>query len=422
MQFKNIDHLLDDEVEKSVKWFWDTASNTDKNSVGYGLILDRSNDENLCSIASVGWGLASFVIGVERKILNREEVLERAIGTLKTVLNLKHYNGFLPHFFTMDTAEMRKGAEYSTIDTALFLQGAMVVEEYFKDETLSKLVDEFYERINWKWISFKAENNSTYFRMAYQPDKTGDYASGKDDGFVWHWSMPAEQLMMYFQAAGQKDFDANLAKELYLGFQRTNLTYEGINYISTQRNALFMHQFSHAYIDFRNLRDMYGFDWYKNSVNATKVAIKFAELNPLNIKGLNKHAWGMSASDGPRGYQVGGQPPFNNGIMTKENAGKDWAIQPYSMLGSLPFLPEEVKQSIWWTIQNHPKTYGEHGFFEAYQQEDVEGTWYGHTYLGIDKGISTVMIDNYQNGTVWKHFMNSKYTKRAITKLNFTEL
>lgn len=413
--------ILLKELELSVKWFWEKATNKDKNSKGYGLVLDRSNDENLCSVASVGYALTNYVIGVERGWIDRQEAIERTRGTLKTILSLSNHKGFLPHFFTMDKAEMRKGTEYSTIDTALMAQGAITAESFFKDEEITRLTTQLIERVDWKWISFKTEDNRHLIHMAYNPDKDGEYVMDGQAGFIWHWSMPAEQLMMYFQAAATDGIDADLAKELYLGFSRTTMSYNGTQYINVPGGALFLHQFSHAWFKFQDYNDMYGFSWFKNAQNATKVAIDFSVLNPLGLKGLNEHAWGMSASDCPTGYSVGGLPPFRYGKMDKKTANQDGTIQPYSMAAALPYNPTHVEKSILWTYKNHPQTWGEYGFYESYNMEG-EKPWYGHTYLGIDKGISSVMIDNHYFGTTWKYYMESKFIKKAIDKLGFVKV
>ena len=57
--------ILYKELKKSYNFFIKEA-NTDKKSKGYGLIKDKTIlADNIASIASVGYGLAALVIGVE---------------------------------------------------------------------------------------------------------------------------------------------------------------------------------------------------------------------------------------------------------------------------------------------------------------------------------------------------------------------
>ena len=59
--------LLEKELKKSYKFFI-KESNLNKNSLGYGLIRDKTIIANsVASIASVGYGLAALIIGVEHK-------------------------------------------------------------------------------------------------------------------------------------------------------------------------------------------------------------------------------------------------------------------------------------------------------------------------------------------------------------------
>lgn len=54
----------------------------------YGLIRDKTIIANsVASIASVGYGLAALIIGVEHKWINYNAAYKRANGTLNTFIN-----------------------------------------------------------------------------------------------------------------------------------------------------------------------------------------------------------------------------------------------------------------------------------------------------------------------------------------------
>ena len=67
--------LILKELKSSYKFFIKEA-NTNKNSIGYGLIRDKTILANdVASIASVGYGLGALIIGVEHKwIDNRKNI------------------------------------------------------------------------------------------------------------------------------------------------------------------------------------------------------------------------------------------------------------------------------------------------------------------------------------------------------------
>ena len=78
--------ILNKELKKSYNFFIKEA-NANKKSKGYGLIKDKTQLANsIASIASVGYGLAALIIGVEHKWIKYEKAYERANRTLETFI------------------------------------------------------------------------------------------------------------------------------------------------------------------------------------------------------------------------------------------------------------------------------------------------------------------------------------------------
>ena len=61
----------------------------------------------------------------------------------------------------------------------------------------------------------------------------------------------------------------------------------------------------------------------------------------------------------------------------------------------------------------------EYGFRDAYNL-DGEKEWYSAECIGIDKGISLVMIENYLTGLIWKCFMKNERVKKGLRILGFS--
>lgn len=59
---------------------------------------------------------------------------------------------------------------------------------------------------------------------------------------------------------------------------------------------LFIHQFSHLWIDFRGIRDDFnrkgGFDYFENGKRATYIHQQYAEENPHGFKHYSAFGWG----------------------------------------------------------------------------------------------------------------------------------
>lgn len=103
--------------------------------------------------------------------------------------------------------------------------------------------------------------------------------------------------MLLLQAIGTKEPHSVPAEKTWTSFRRDLLTYKGTSYITTNA-PLFIHQFSHAWYDFRNRRDAYT-NYYENTVNATKVHMEWTLdfLKPKFPQSYSENSWGITASD-----------------------------------------------------------------------------------------------------------------------------
>ncbi|HEY8436355.1 MAG TPA: glucoamylase family protein [Haloplasmataceae bacterium] len=405
------ERVLELEAKGCFDFFWNEA-NQDPNSPGYGLIVDTTKKPHIASIASNGFGLAALVIGVERGYVSFKDAYERALGTLKTFRDrVCHVNGFYPHFLNMKTAERHKLSEFSTIDTAILLMGALVAGEFFGRE-VKEVAEELLNRTKWDWLVTDYRGKPV-FRMSYEPERYPD----REGWAPPLWDLYAEHLMMYFLAAGQEGFDPELALKLYFGFERRVGAYRSGPLVYCFGGALFTYQYSHAFIDFREIVDARGFDWFNNSVQATIANRNWCIDHMDRFKTYNEYAWGLTASSSKNGYKIFGAAPFGWDRIDYEPP-QDGTIMPCGPAGSIPFLPDECIASLNYFYDHHPQLWGEYGFKDAYNL-DVDPAWYADHYIGIDKGITLLMIDNYQHGTVWHYVMNSEYMKRSLAVLHF---
>lgn len=401
--------ILYNELRGSVDFFLN-FTNLDPTSKGYGLTVDSTKDPGISSIASVGFALSAWVIAVERGFLSRQKALDITRQTLHTLLHhTSHHRGFFAHFLDMDSAARIGKCEYSTIDTALCLNGVITASAYFHDSEISDLSQQLLNRVDWPFIIFEREGK-TLFRMAYNPDKGGDYVTG-EPGYIYHWSMAAEQKMMYLQAAPY--LEPEMARKLYQGFSRDLGDYDGQKVIINPGGNLFAYQFSEAWLDTENYLDPDGIDWFNNTRLATLANRAFCLEHAQQFKTYHANSWGASAGDSPWGYDVSGatpalHPPKPNGT-----------VSIYGALSSLPFTPELTLPMAQYLYEHHPQTWGSYGFYDAYNL-NANPPWYSHSLYGIDKGCSMIMIENYLSRLIWETYTNSPMIQRALAVLGFT--
>jgi len=401
--------LLLKELRGSVDFFLD-YTNRNPDSPGFGLSVDSTKNPAAASIASTGFALTAWVIAAERGFLDRQAARQVTRGTLLTLLHhAAHQHGFFAHFLNLQTGQRWKKCEFSTIDTALCLNGVITAAAYFhQDAEIADLAAQLLERPDWRWPVFE-QDGQTLFRMAYNPDPRGDYVHG-EPGFISQWDMAAEQKMMYLQAAPR--LDGETARRLYHGFRRDLGYFEGQPVIVNPGGNLFAYQFSEAWLDTARLLDPDGVDWFENTRRAALANRAFCLENAPRFKTYGENSWGLSAGDSPRGYRVFGAPPC---------LGKprhDGTVSIYAAVSCLPFLPDQTLDLMDYLYHQRPQTWGQYGFFDAYNL-DVSPAWYSRTILGIDKGCSMIMIENHLTRLVWDVYTGSPYIRRALEILGF---
>ena len=142
------DALLETISRRTFDYFW-LEANPDT-----GLVKDRSTEDSPSSIAAVGFGLTAIPIAIERGWITRDEGYQRTLTTLETFANggVEGRRGFYYHFVDMATGRRAYDSELSSIDTALFIAGALTAGEYFDKTEVSRLADRLYRKVDWVWM------------------------------------------------------------------------------------------------------------------------------------------------------------------------------------------------------------------------------------------------------------------------------
>ena len=167
----------------------------------------------------------------------------------------------------------------------------------------------------------------------------------------------------------------------------------GKEFIYCFTGSLFVYQYGHAWIDFRNKRDNFA-NYWDNSVEATLANRQFCIDNLRTYQGFGENMWGLTACIGPSGYKGYGGGPGNPSC--------DGTIAPSAVAGSIPFCPEMCISTLRNIYDQYAdKAYGPYGFKNGFK---LGCDWWCEEYLGIDTGISMLMIENYRTGFVWKYF------------------
>jgi len=396
----DITQIIEDEMKGSFDFFWEQA-NTTPGSSGFGLVRDRyPGSESIASIASTGFGLTAYLIGINKSYITEQEGYERVNQTLDTLLAMDREEGFYYHFVDIESGKRAWESEVSSIDTSILMMGVLSVGEYFGGEIGEKAY-QIYDTVNWPWF---LDDNRQMFYMAYRPEK----------GFEGHWDFYAEQLMMYVLAAGSVTHPVDEVP--YYTFTRHVASYgNGEPFIHSWFGSLFTYQFSHAWIDFRDYVDREGVNWFDNSVKASLAQYNFAVDMDSKYETLGPNAWGLTACDGPNGYNGRyGAPP--SGFDNQQHYVDD-TIAPCAAIASMIFTPKQSEQA----LQNYasiPELKGKYGFYDAY---NLTEDWFDSDVIGIDKGITLLMLANAENNFVYEIMMQNETILNGLSKLQFVK-
>jgi hypothetical protein len=102
-------------------------------------------------------------------------------------------------------------------------------------------------------------------------------------------------MILVIQAIGSPTHPIPL--ESWNAFSRPNFTYDEFNYVHFPA-PLFVHQFAHAFIDFRNMRDNFTIDYFQNSITATKATKAFFTREMSQTYGdYNDNFWGVTGKN-----------------------------------------------------------------------------------------------------------------------------
>ncbi|MBN1466481.1 T9SS type A sorting domain-containing protein [candidate division KSB1 bacterium] len=131
-----------------------------------------------CSIASVGMGLISLCIADSLQLSDAAQA--QALQTLRAMSGevpgyepaRNPVNGFFRHWISLKTGAREWNSEYSSIDTAILICGALFCKSYFSDAEIARLADALYLSMDWNAATADAGAGEIY--MTFHEDGSGE--------------------------------------------------------------------------------------------------------------------------------------------------------------------------------------------------------------------------------------------------------
>jgi hypothetical protein len=378
-------------------FFWEQADGQT------GLVRDRSKTDGsaanegareVSSIVAVGFGLTGLCIAAERNWMPHADLVRRARATLRFLAErMPHERGWFFHFVNMRSGARAWQSELSSIDTALLLAGVLTAKRCFgADAEIARHTDTIYRRVDFRWM---LAGHDTLLSHGWKPES----------GFLPdRWNRHCELMILYLLAIGSPTHPIPPAS--WQAWSRPEMTFQHHRYVSWA-DPLFVHQYSHAWVDFRGRREQQtGIDWFQNSVTATEAHRAFCVSLSKEFPGYTELVWGITASDSPKGYVGWGGPPRHPAI--------DGTVVPAAAAGSLMLAPRLTLPALREMHRRYgERVYGRYGFADAFHPTSG---WVNPDVIGIDLGITLASAENLRTGRVWEWFMRNPEIVGALDR------
>ncbi len=390
--------LVEDLAKRSFMFFWEQASPVT------GIVRDRARTDgtpvegrarDIGSIAAVGFGLSGMCVAAERQWIPRDQVIARTRTTLRYFADrITHERGWFYHFIDIHTGAREWESELSSIDTALLVAGALTVRQCFAaDAEIPALAERIYRRIDFQWM---LAGDPALLSHGWKPET----------GFLKaRWDHYSELMLLYVLAIGSPTHPIPAGS--WRAWRRPVVTFGPYSFIGGPP-PLFVHQYAHAWVDFRGRREREPphTDWFQNSVIATRAHRAFMLALAPEFPGYRDSLWGLTASDSRKGYVAWGGPPRSDGI--------DGSVVPCAAAGSLMLAPDITLPVVREMRRRFgDRIYGRYGFADAFHPTDG---WVNPDVIGIDLGITLLSAENLRTGRVWQWFMQNVEIPAAMTR------
>jgi len=391
-------NLFDDLGRRAFLWFRDHRNEQT------GLILDRApnslarpEESNVCSIAAVGYYLSALPEAIRTKQISRAVAQSHAEQVLTFLLDkVPHRGGLFFHFMDADTGQPLDDSEISCLDSAILFNGCIVASEALGGR-VRELADALLDRA--KWSEFIVKHPRTE-----KPLLALGWSRRK--GLLGPMDVrSSEMLMAYFLAIGSRTHP--VSPGLWYNTQVVRREVAGHS-ILNPTHPLFTSNYSLSWHDLRGLQDRDGVDLERNARDAAlanrdfcrSLAKDHAAYAPAN------GAWfGISAGDGPRGYEA-------PGLIHGDANGTVW---PMAALAALPWIPNELEEDVerWRNSSIWPVVSGPYGLAPF----NLDQGWIGQDLIAIDLGSYYLNLANVRNRTVTNLFMRHPIAVSAVQRL-----
>jgi hypothetical protein len=422
--------MTDDELlamlqEECFRYYWD-GGHPDSGMIRENL----PGNDGIVATGASGFGIMALVVGIERGFITREQGMQRLSKITTFLEKAPRYHGAWSHFMDGKTGQslpvfhvIDNGGDL--VETAFLMQGLLVARQYFNRSTpeetaLAKRITHLWETVEWDWYRKSPDSDALYWH--WTPEWSwfiNHRLTGFNETMIVYLlaiaspTHPVAPELYYTGWAGQSEA-AELYRKGWSGSSEGEKYVNGTKYFGIKLDVgvgsggpLFFAHYSYMGFDPHLLTDLYT-NYFENNRNLALINLAYATANPGKHKTYGANAWGITASDGPRGY-VPEAPAIQDDQGT---------LAPTGALASFPYTPDASMAAFKHFYRDlGDRLWGIYGPIDAYNLDD---DWWSPIYMGLNQAPITVMVENYRTGLVWKLFAANPEIKNMLRKLDAT--
>jgi hypothetical protein len=419
------DELLTMLQQACFRYYWEGAHPE------AGMTLENiPGDDRIVATGASGFGIMALVVGVDRGFITREQGAERLTKIVSFLEKAPRYHGVWSHFMDGHTGESLPVFDMfdnagDLVETAFLMEGLLAARQYFQgtadnEKTLYKRISRLWETVEWDWYRRSSQSNALYWH--WSPDWSwhiNHRLTGFNETMIVYLlgiaspthAVPAE--LYYAGWAGQEkaaiDYRRGGSASAAAGDHYVNgQTYYGIKLDVGVGSGgpLFFAHYSYMGFDPRGVRDRFT-NYFENDRNMARINLAYCKANPKHFKGYGANSWGLTASDGPKGYLA----------HAPDAEDDDGTITPTGALASFPYTPEASMAAFKHFYRDMgDRAWGIYGPRDAFNESD---NWFSPIYMGLNQAPITVMIENYRTALIWKLFMSNPEIKPMLASIGF---
>jgi hypothetical protein len=353
---------------------------------------------NVASIAATGFGMAVIANAASRGLVSRHYAERYLLKVLRfSKDHVARHKGWFIHFFDWSTGANSNDSEYSTIDTALFLAGALYAAEVFPYGRIAKMAEELYADVDFQDMLTDGNTQPTKKTLSQAYSDSTGYTEAQ-------WDDYAEEMLLLLLGLGSPTNP--LPSEVWNSWHRESLVLPSGETLVGYDKPLFTHQYSQIFIDFRPYRDGH-IDYFQNGKLGSNYNRTVCQ-NDRRYRTFRSGFWGLSAGNSPDGYYAYSPQEY------------DGTVCIGCVMASAMYLPDEILNTAyrWRHGEYGDLIWGQYGFTDGI---NLDRHWISPLVYGITLGPAFLALANTDNETsLWSVFDEIPAIKNAL-KIAFSE-